>query len=304
MTNLLQYDLIFQVTKTVKGQGLAKMLVDEPENVNMLGRVEGDSVEGSSSIEHSPWYFNIWHYLVTLDCPENFTLAQKRSLKQQCEKYVIVQDKLYWRHPQGVLLQCIQESEFISMLEEYHANFYGVHYAGRATTNKIIQVGFYWLSLSTTTYQHVKCCHQCHIFTSNKKLSTMPLNPVVSDFHFAQWGLDLIGEIKSPSSAGHRWIVTATDYFSKWVEAEPLKVFSTAMIIMFLENNILTRFGVPAKLVTDNGSYFTSIEMIDFCVKYHIELLHSSNYYPQCNGLAESTNKNLLTRSRRMLGNN
>eukprot|EP00253_Pinus_taeda_P012470 PITA_12470 len=57
----------------------------------------------------------------------------------------------------------------------------------------------------------------------------------------------------------------------------------------FIENNIITRFGVPAKITMDNARAFSSLEFSSFCFKYGIVLSHSSNYYPQGNGLAEST---------------
>ena len=66
------------------------------------------------------------------------------------------------------------------------------------------------------------------------------------------------------------------------------------MIMHFLENNILDRFGFPRRILTDNATAFKYKNMICFCYKYHISLNHSVAYYPQVNGLAESSNKILL----------
>ena len=76
------------------------------------------------------------------------------------------------------------------------------------------------------------------------------------------------------------------------------------VIIDFIENNIITRFGVPAKITTDNAKAFSSSEFSSFCFKYGIVLFHSSNYYPQGNGLAESSNKNLITIIKKIVGDN
>ena len=62
----------------------------------------------------------------------------------------------------------------------------------------------------------------------------------------------------------------------------------------FLEENILARFGWPKRTVTNNAPAFKSKKMIIFCHKYHISLNHSTAYYPQGNGLAESSNKSLV----------
>ena len=56
----------------------------------------------------------------------------------------------------------------------------------------------------------------------------------------------------------------------------------------------MTRFGVPVSLVFDNAKYFSSIKLTAFAHDKGIKLHYSANYYPQGNGLAESSNKNLI----------
>jgi transposase InsO family protein len=71
-----------------------------------------------------------------------------------------------------------------------------------------------------------------------------------------------------------------------------------------LEEWIITRFGAPSKITTDNAKAFSSYALVEFCFKYGITLSHSSNYYPQGNGLAESTNKNLMNILKKVVGEN
>eukprot|EP00253_Pinus_taeda_P028217 PITA_28217 len=93
----------------------------------------------------------------------------------------------------------------------------------------------------------------------------------------------------------------ATDYFTKWIEAIPTRQATDAVIISFLENNILSRFGCPNKLITDNAAAFKSKRMIEFCNKYKIILGHSTAYHPQGNGLAESSNKSFVNIIKKLL---
>jgi len=95
--------------------------------------------------------------------------------------------------------------------------------------------------------------------------------------------LDFIGEIHPPSSGQHKWILTAIDYFTKWIEVVPSKKATDDVIIKFLETNILSCFGCPKNIIIDNAKYFRSKEMIEFCSKYQITLGHSTTYYPQGN---------------------
>jgi transposase InsO family protein len=59
---------------------------------------------------------------------------------------------------------------------------------------------------------------------------------------------------------------------------------------------------VPSKITTDNAKAFSSAELSNFCFKYGIVLSHASNYYPQGNGLAESSNKNLMMIIKKIVG--
>ena len=111
----------------------------------------------------------------------------------------------------------------------------------------------------------------------------------------------MIGEIHPASSGQHRWILTSIDYFKKWIEAACTKQAIDMVIISFLENNILSCFGCPNKLITDNAAAFKSKRMVEFCHKYHIILGHSIAYHPQGNGLTESSNKSLVNIIKKLL---
>ena len=126
---------------------------------------------------------------------------------------------------------------------------------------------------------------------------------VVVSAPFQQWGLDFIGEIHPPSSGQHRWILTATDYFTKWIEAVPTRSTSHKVILSFMED-IIARFGCPSKIVTDNASPFRSEPLVRFCEQFGISLIHSTPYYPQGNGLAESSNKSLIKLIKKLLEDN
>ncbi|KAM2649241.1 hypothetical protein TB1_002261 [Malus domestica] len=105
------------------------------------------------------------------------------------------------------------------------------------------------------------------------------------------------------SSKGHTFIIVATDYFTKWVEASAVKSITSAAVKKFIETKILHRFGVPETIVTDRGPFFISKEVEEFASKYKIKMIQSSPYYPQSNGQAESSNKILENIIKRMVIN-
>jgi len=113
------------------------------------------------------------------------------------------------------------------------------------------------------------------------------MKPIHTNGPFQQWGLDFKGEINPHSSGQHRWILVATNYFTKWIDAIPTKKVDHQVVMKFLIENIFTRFGCPNKLVTDNAAAFRAKELVDTCELIGIKLVHSTSYYPQGNGLAE-----------------
>eukprot|EP00253_Pinus_taeda_P003589 PITA_03589 len=189
-------------------------------------------------------------------------------------------------------------------MKEFHAGDYGGHLYWKSTADKILRVGYYWPSLFADVEKFAVSCHKCQIFEGKRKLMPLPLKPISTEKPFEQWGLDFIGEIHPSSSGQQKWILTATDYFTKWIEAIPCRQANDSTIIQFLESNILSRFGCPEKIITNNAAAFKSKKIIKFCHKYHITLGHSTAYYPQGNGLAESSNKSLINIIKKLLEEN
>jgi hypothetical protein len=132
----------------------------------------------------------------------------------------------------------------------------------------------------------------------------MPLQAIVAEQPFYQWGFDVVGPINPKYIKRHMYILIATDYFTKWPEAVALKKADAEELIRFLKENIFSRFGVPNKFIIENGSIFIGSKFTEFYGKYRIIMGQSSNYYPQGNGLAESTNKTLVQILKKIVDNN
>ena len=116
--------------------------------------------------------------------------------------------------------------------------------------------------------------------------------------------LDFIGEIHPPSSGKNKWILKATDYFTKWIEVIPTINATDKVIINFLEENIFSTFGCPTKLIRDNAQAFKSFVMNELCEIYNVTLTHSTPYYPRGKGLEKSSNKSLIRIIKKLLAEN
>jgi hypothetical protein len=191
-------------------------------------------------------------------------------------------------------MRCLEKDEAEKVLSELHAGEVGGNFGGDTTSHKVLRDGYYWPTLFK--YAHVLCrkCVICQKAIGRVKNETFPLHPVTVDSPFQQWGLDIIVPINPSSSHHHKYIITTTDYFTIWSEVAPLKVVNTNQVVSFLNSHIITRFSIPECLVFYNTYYFSSLDMNVFSLEKGIKLKYSANYYPQGNGLAESTNKNLI----------
>ena len=67
------------------------------------------------------------------------------------------------------------------------------------------------------------------------------------------------------------------------------------MLFRSVWKNIVTRFGVPNTLISDNGMQFDSRAFRDFCRDLGIINRYSTPAYPQSNGQAEAVNKTILS---------
>ena len=96
--------------------------------------------------------------------------------------------------------------------------------------------------------EYVKKCDQCQRFAPNIHQPRGVLNPLSSPWPFAQWGLDIVSHFPR-AIENKRYLLVGTDYFTKWVEAEPLANIRDVDAKKFVWKNIVTRFRVPHTLI-------------------------------------------------------
>ncbi|KAL0396267.1 UNVERIFIED_CONTAM: hypothetical protein Scaly_0075100 [Sesamum calycinum] len=118
------------------------------------------------------------------------------------------------------------------------------------------------------------------------------MHPTVASWSFDAWVLDVMGPL-TKSSGGHLYILAATDYFSKWAEAVPLKEVKKENVADFIRTHIIYRYGVPRYIITDNRKPFCNSLIDKLCQKFGFKQRNSFMYYAAANGLAEAFNKTL-----------
>jgi len=227
----------------------------------------------------------------------------ERCVKFQATKYVLLGDELYYRTIDGVLHKCLGDDEAKSLMGEIHG-VCGAHQSAFKMKWMIRRNGYYWPTILEDCFKYFKGCQECQKFGNIQRAPASAVNPIIKPWPFRGWAIDLIGQIYPPSSKGHKFILVATDYFTKWVEAIPLKKVTSANMIDFVKEHIVYRFGIPQKITTDQGTMFTSGEFDEFTIGMGIKVLNSSPYYAQANGQAEAPNKGIIKLIKRKIEEN
>ena len=91
-----------------------------------------------------------------------------------------------------------------------------------------------------------------------------------------------------------KFLIVGIDYFTKWVEVEPVARITEQNVRNFFSKNIICHFGIPRVLISNNGCQFDNAPFRDFCEQLGIRNHYSSPSHPQANGQVEVTNHSLL----------
>ena len=87
-----------------------------------------------------------------------------------------------------------------------------------------------------------------------------------------------------PSSFGNLYILLAMDSVSKWVEAIACSRNDVNTVVRFIQRNILSKFGAPRTIISDEGNHFPNKVFIKLMSRSGIRHVMGLAYHPQSNG--------------------
>jgi hypothetical protein len=281
----------FWVKKIVKNRLLRKSesgnIGSPVDEEKMEPMKEYDSVKGGVIIRTD------WR-LPLLKCIRELGKNIDKNIKRQVLKYTSIDDELYRRTIDGVLLRCLGEEEAKLAVREVHDGIAGAHQSAYKMNCLLRRAGFYWPTMMDDCVKYQNSCKPCQRFRNIQSASVGIMNSIVKPWPFRGWGLGFIDDIRPESSKGHWFILVATDYFTKWIGAVPLRNMAHREVISFVQEHIIYQFGVPQTTTTDQGPSFMSHQFREFTESMKIKLLNSSPDYAQANGQAEASNKVLI----------
>ncbi|KAL5577126.1 hypothetical protein UlMin_018825 [Ulmus minor] len=241
--------------------------------VDILCSPSTDGVSINQIDEGPIWMTPIVGYLLRGELPQD--KAEARTLRMRTARYTYLAGQLYKRGFSNPLLKCVTRDQGLYIMREIHEGVCGNH-AGK------------------------RRCDACQRFSPLIHQPAEELNSVLSPWPFAKWGIDLIGPLPL-GKYRMKFVVVAIDYYTKWVEAEPLSEITEARTTSFVWKNIVCRFEIPHSLVSDNGTQFDSARLKKLCSELGIKKHFSSVAHPHSNGQVEAVNKTIKRNLERML---
>ncbi|XP_056688741.1 uncharacterized protein [Spinacia oleracea] len=167
----------------------------------------------------SEWYDNIQTYIQTGALPAD--LAEAKKTKRDSVWYIILWGRLYKKSFSLPFLRCLTAFESARLIEEMHEGTRGNHAGGKPLAIICQRQGYYWPTMLEDCRAYVKKCEKCQKFSAVINLPANDLMPILNPIPFAQWGMDIVGPFPM-AAGGRKFLIIAVDYFTKWIEAEPV----------------------------------------------------------------------------------
>jgi hypothetical protein len=196
----------------------------------------------------TPWYANVVNYLAVGKFPTHLSSRERKLIVQCSAWFTWIGGYIFHTGSDLQIRRCIREDEIHDVLKACHDEPCGRHFADRRTGHKVLQMGYYWPSIFKDAKKYVQACDSCQRMGRPGQADEIPLQPQVVVEPFERWALDFVGPF-NPKSNQKYYILVATDYMTKWVEAVALPNATEEAVIKFLFE-LFVCYGLPREVIT------------------------------------------------------
>ena len=231
--------------------------------------------------------------IIAEQCSDPTLLSRWDTAKAGKGDYVIGNGVLYHNdkaEDQSISQLCVPMCKRDRVRQLAHDSVFGGHLGERKTQERI-RLLFHWPKMRQDIQQYVSTCCDYQLRSRPTKLDKVPITPITrADVAFLVMNMDCIGPIDPPSAQGHRYCLTIVDNCTRWPAVYALKSL-TARAVCDALTDLFTNVGVPAKIVSDNGSNFSSQLTRELLQRLGCSPIFATPVHPQTSGLVERFNK-------------
>ncbi|GJS31547.1 reverse transcriptase domain-containing protein [Tanacetum coccineum] len=146
---------------------------------------------------------------------------EARCLRTKISQYAMESGVLFKKGYLTPMLRCVGPLQANYVIREIHMGSCGMHVGPRAVVRKAIRQGYYWPTMHEDAKKEVQKCDSCQIHAPIPRLPKTLMASIMAPWPFYQWGMDILGPLP-PARKGAKFVIVATDYFTKWIEVKPL----------------------------------------------------------------------------------
>ena len=256
---------------------------------NLIFNFQLDSNKQSPLIQT----FNMKNYSLDID-PNRISIEQRKDatvkgIITECELNRDISLSGVFQVQDGILFKRLNTDNLVIVvpiglreviLNEYHNKPFG----GHLSYHKLwptLKARFYWQNMSVYVKDYIKKCDLCQRYKSRIHTSQGLLNPIKVYTPFELVGVDIV--VLRTSTNGFRYILVTIDYFTNWVEAEPIKNQAVDECVRAFFKSVISRHGSPREVMSDSGTQFLSGDFQKFCRNFKIKQRESAPYLHQTN---------------------
>ena len=115
-------------------------------------------------IDGKPWYHDIKAYIKDGEYSPRTTDSEKKFIRRMACQFFLSGEVLYKRNHDTTFLRCVDAPKVNHLMEEMHEGLLGAHARRLLLAQKIMGVGYYWLTMESDCIKHVRTCHYCQIY--------------------------------------------------------------------------------------------------------------------------------------------
>ncbi len=141
-----------------------------------------------------------------------------------------------------------------TILQELPGGITKGHFSSDIIVRKILDVGYWWPTMNWNVNEYCQTYDQCQKTSNLLTKNLAKLVILLPKKQFQKWGLDFIELVKPICRlSSNQYILIATDYATKWMEAWAFCTNIDVVIVKFMYEHILMRFGCPSTIMIDQG---------------------------------------------------
>ena len=156
---------------------------------------------------------------------------------------------------------------------------------------KLFQRRFHFQGYLKAIGEYIDSCPNCLIKKSPVKKQT-DLGRVTASRPFETLSMDFLKLDESVS--GYKKVLVVTDVFTKYAFAFPTKNELALTVAKILVDNVFSIFGIPEKLLSDNGPNFVSDVIKQLCKLLGVKKIYTCPYSPRSDAVCERFNRTLI----------